>query len=314
MGLVILGGVLLFMLIGGMGAAMWYVLKAADPMRVDTSIGTKIETAQEFLPFSDIRSNMLDLGGHQYRMYVEVSSINYFLRSEEEQKLVNMSFQRFVNSLSYPITIFIQTRVANNEELLENLREDYLRTADRYPALREYAEENFEEMMRLYQARGTDREKRKYIIISFDDANSLTELDEDGKVRYAYEELTQRCRIVLDGLAAIGLNAKILETTEIAELLLSTYHKRNYSHFKALIGGEYTPLIVNGENHIAEAPEDGRLDWILWEAQNKLNQEILELSDDKEVCEQTKQVIRELDKTRKALAGYYQEHRITDFE
>lgn len=314
MALVILGGLLLFGLIGGMGYAMWYVLKKTDPMRVDTSIGTKIETAQEFLPFSDIGNNMLDLGAHQYRMYVEVSSINYFLRTEEEQKMVNMSFQRFVNSLSYPITIFIQTRIANNEELLENLREDYVRTADRYPALREYAEENFEEMMMLYQARGTDREKRKYIIVSFDDANQLSELDDEGKLKYAYEELTHRCRIILDGLAAVGLNAKILSTTEIAELLLSTYHKRNYSHFKALIGGEYTPLIVNGTNHIAEAPEDGRLDWILWEAQNKLNQEILELSEDEEICQRTKQVIRELDQTRKALAGYYQEHRMTDLD
>ena len=306
----ILGILLSLGIIGGGGFIMFKILQETDPLKVDTSIGKRIETAQEFLPFEDITNNMLDLGGHQYRMYIEVSSINYFLRSEAEQKLINMSYQRFINSLSYPITIFVQTRVANNEELLEKLQEDYLRTSDRYPGLREYAEDNFEEMLLLYQQRGTDREKRKYIIVSFDDARSMTELNDEEKLNYAYEELTHRCKIILDGLSGVGLSAKILTTTEIAELLLSTYHKRNYSHLKALIGGEYTPLIVDGTNHIANEPDDGRLDWVLWEAQNKLSQEILDLSDDQEICLRTKQVIKEIEKTRQELAGYYKEHRI----
>ena len=290
---------------------MLYAFKLANAKVADTSIGDKIETAQDFLPFQDIGYNMVDLGNHQYRAYIEVSSINYFLRTADEKHLVELSFQRFLNSLSHPITFFVQTRVVNSQEILSALEADYLKTVERYPFLEEHAVNNFAEMAALYHERGTDREKRKYIIVPFDEANSLTEGDDNDRRAYAQEELYQRCRIIMDGLGNVGLKSRILTTTEIVELVFSTYHKQNYSHYKALLDGEYSPLIVDGKDRIADTSEEGRLDWILYETQMKLQQEVLSLSSDEDLQRRAREAIVEIEAMRTALAGYYQQNNLS---
>lgn len=305
---ILLSVVLLLLLFGGLGGMFFYAFRIANAKIEDTSIGDKIETAQDFLPFQDIGYNMVNLGNHQYRAYIEVSSINYFLRTEDEKHLVELSFQRFLNSLSHPITLFVQTRVANSQELLADLEADYLKTIERYPFLEEHAVNNFNEMVELYQERGTDREKRKYIIVPFDEAANLTEADDAGRLAYAQEELYQRCRIIMDGLGNVGLKCKILSTYEIAELIFSTYHKQNYSHFKALLDGEYSSLIVDGRDRIQETDEEGRLDWILYETQMKLQQEVLSLSSDEDIQRRAREAIVEIESMRTALAGYFQNH------
>ena len=310
---ILLGVLLLLILFGGLGAACFYALKIANAKVADTSVGDRIETAQEFLPFQDIGYNMVDLGNHQYRAYIEVSSINYFLRTDDEKHLVELSFQRFLNSLSHPITLFVQTRVANSQELLNSLEEDYLKTIERYPALEQHAIDNFNEMAMLYHERGTDREKRKYIIVPFDEAVNLTEVDDTERRLYAQEELYQRCRIIMDGLSNVGLKSKILSTSEIVELVFSTYHKQNYSHFKALLDGEYSPMIVDGRDRIQETGDEGRLDWILYEAQMKLQQEVLSLTNDEDIQRRAREAIQEVEAMRTALAGYYQETHRSSF-
>lgn len=303
---VFLGFLLLLMLFGALGGVMFYVIHLANAKVADTSIGGKIETAQEFLPFKDIGYNMVDLGNHQYRAYIEVSSINYMLRTDDEKHLVELSFQRFLNSLSHPVTFFVQTRVVNSQELLSTLEEDYLKTIERYPFLEEHAINNFNEMVALYHERGSEREKRKYIIVPFDDAVSLTDVDENERRAYAQEEIYHRCRIIMDGLSNVGLKSKILTTSEIVELIFSTYHKQNYSHYKAILEGEYDPMIISGRDRIQETSEDGRLDWILYETQMKLQQEVLSLANDEDVKRRAQEAIVELEAMRTALAGYYQ--------
>mgnify|MGYP004681797163 CR=1 FL=1 len=310
---ILLSVVLLLILFAGLGGVFFYAFKIANASVADTSIGDRIETAQDFLPFQDIGYNMVDLGNHQYRAYIEVSSINYFLRTDDEKHLVELSFQRFLNSLSHPITFFVQTRVANSQELLAALEADYLKTIERYPFLETHAVDNFNEMAALYQERGTDREKRKYIIVPFDEAVNLTEVDDNERRAYAQEELYQRCRIIMDGLANVGLKSKILSTSEIVELVFSTYHKQNYSHFKAILEGEYSSLIVDGRDRIQETNEEGRLDWVLYETQMKLQQEVLSLSNDEDVQRRAREAIVEIEAMRTALAGYFQQSHTSTF-
>ena len=303
---ILLGFFLLFILFAIFGGVLFYVMHLINAKVSDTSMGDKIETAQEFLPFQDIGYNMVDLGNHQYRAYIEVSSINYMLRTDDEKHLVELSFQRFLNSLSHPITFFVQTRVVNSQELLANLEADYLKTVERYPFLEMHAVENFNEMVALYHERGSEREKRKYIIVPFDDAAKLSEVSESERVAYAQEELYQRCRIIMDALGNVGLKCKILTTSEILELIFSTYHKQNYSHYKAILDGEYSPMIIGGRDRIQETNEEGRLDWILYETQMKLQQEIFSLATDEDIKRRAQQAIVELEAMRTALAGFYQ--------
>ena len=117
----------------------------------------------------------------------------------------------------------------------------------------------------------------------------------------------------MDGLSNVGLKSKILSTSEIVELVFSTYHKQNYSHFKALLDGEYSPMIVDGRDRIQETGDEGRLDWILYEAQMKLQQEVLSLTNDEDIQRRAREAIQEVEAMRTALAGYYQETHRSSF-
>lgn len=300
----VLGMLILF---GGLGGTMFYIVRKTDPNRVDTSVKDDIQTAQEFLPFSSIENHVTDLGGHQYRAYIEVGSINYFLKTEDEQYLAELSFQRLINAISHPISFFIQTRVANNDEILKMISEDYLKSIEIYPGLTEYAEENFEEMNEMYRQREMELQKRKYIIVPFDDASIMSDMDDEAKHQYALEEIFQRCRIIAELASNLGLKTKILTSAEITELVYTTYHKDSHSHLKALIDGEYTSLIVKGEDRIGNITDAAKLDWILYETQMKLHQEVLDYATNDEIKNSVKATLREIEQLRDKMAGYYKE-------
>lgn len=295
------------LLFGGMAFAVIYQIKKTDPKNIDSSAKDDIKTAQEFLPFEDIKDSMVHLGGHNYRAIIECSSINYNLKTEKEKEIIELSFQRFLNSLTYPITFFIQTKTIDNTRMLQNLDKDLKDTIKDYPHLAEYAEVFYGDMSNLNIQIGNNRQKKKYIIVSFNEALELTTANDDEKYDYSAKELYNRCQIMCDGLSAIGIKGKILNTKEIAELIFSTYHKDNYSYVEGILNGEYLELMVDGEhNRLAEITSDGKLDWILYEAQLRLQTEIMEGSNvPHDVKQSTNEAINELNKIREALGGYY---------
>ena len=108
--MVLLGVLLLLCLFGGLGFAVYYQLKKTDPSKLDTSTVDDISTAQEFLPFDDIKDGMIILGGHKYRAVIECSSTNYNLKTDKEKEIIEISFQRFVNSLTFPINLLYSNK------------------------------------------------------------------------------------------------------------------------------------------------------------------------------------------------------------
>ena len=297
--------IIMLALFGGLGGTMFWLLKKTDPNRLDTSIKDNIDLAQDFLPFEELDDYMVHLGGHQYRAYIEVGGLNYFLQTKDEQDLVELSFQRFVNSLGHGVSFYIQTRVTDNAELLKELKEDYVKTASSHPGLSNFIQRNYAEMEEMYLRRGTEREKRKYIIVPFDEAAGLTESDDEAKREYAAEELLQRCYMIKDSLSNIGLSSKILNQAEIFELLMSTYHRDNYSQAKAIIEGEYSDLILSGPSKMDDITDSAKLDWILYEAQKKLQTELFSQTNDDEMKQRVRRTMKELDALRDAVAGYY---------
>ena len=302
---IIIAVVMMLVLFGGLGGTMFWLLKKTDPNRVDMSIKDDIDRAQEFLPFDLIDGFMVDLGAHKYRAYIEVGGINYYLQTKDEQDLAELSFQRFVNSLSHPVSFFIQTRTTDNETLLSELKNDYLKTMEQSPGLTNFIQQNYKEMEEMYLRRGTELEKRKYIIVPFDEAATLTETDDIGRLEYAREELLQRCNIIRDSLSNMGLSSKILGEAEVFELLMATYHKDNYKQTKAIIEGEYAGLITQGKSKIDDITDSATLDWILYEAQMKLQTELFGRTNNDEMKQRVRQTMKELDDLRNKVAGYY---------
>ena len=124
--MIVLVILLMLVIVGGIGAGLFLLVKKLDPMQNDKTENSNLEIAQDFLPFDDIRNGMIIMPNHNYRAVIECSALNYDLKTEGERDQIEMSFQQFINSLNFPISIFLQTKEIDNSRRVETLKEEYL--------------------------------------------------------------------------------------------------------------------------------------------------------------------------------------------
>src|SRR5690606_18211559 len=84
--------------------------KAGDP-----------NTTQNSLLISEIREGMLVMNDGSFRAVVACKSINFDLMSEREREGVEYSYQNFLNSLYFPVQIFIRSQRVDIGPYIERL-------------------------------------------------------------------------------------------------------------------------------------------------------------------------------------------------
>ena len=68
----------------------------------------------DFMEFDKVEDNMIvQKNGNRYVMVIECQGINYDLMSQAEKVSVEEGFIQFLNTLSYPLQIYTQTRKIN---------------------------------------------------------------------------------------------------------------------------------------------------------------------------------------------------------
>lgn len=307
-GIAILIMVVVFAVFGIMGVLVYMQIKKTDPSNVDTSLKTNGDTTQEMLPFEDIKDSMIHLGNFRYRAVIKVSSLNYNLKTEKEQDVIELSYQRFLNSLSHPIQMVVYTKMMDNTKMLESLKDDILQSLQDFPILKEYGEYYYNEMANIYDNIGNNKEKKKYIIVPYDEAAELTNSTDQEKYEYAMNELQNRCLLVIDGLQSLGLQADFLKSDELIDLLYTVYHKDSANQSENISSGDFLSLLVDGDDKLMDLSHEARLDWILYETQKRLE---MELSTDKAVDNDIKAranlAIQKITELRNEIAGYYKD-------
>lgn len=298
--------IVVFAIFGGVAFITVKKIKDTDPNNVHNTLKAKLETAQEFMPYEDIKDSMINLGNHQYRAIIKCNSVNYNLKTDKEKLIIEASYQRFLNSLTHPISIFIQTKTMDNTKMLKNLKEDIEGAIEDFPDLDQYGAVYYEEMANVCSTIGNNKEKNKYIIVPYNEALTLTNLNDEEKYEHSFKELQSRCQIIIDNLQGVGIDANVLLTSEIIDLIYSTYHKDNASQIENIVSGEFLKMTVKGEDKLSEITDEGKLDWILYEAQSRMEKELL---NNKNIPEDLKNrsldAVDELGKIRDALAGEY---------
>lgn len=280
-------------------------LDKTNPKNTDTSTNSQISVAQDFLPFKTIKDNVIDLGNHDYRMIIECSSVNYHLRTDNEKEIIEMSFQRLINSINHPITFFIQTKTMDNTEMVENMKDELTELIKEIPQMEEYANSYYMEMQGLASHIGNNKQKKKYIIIPFNEAIALEKLNDAEKYEYSIEELRGRVIRIIDGLGPVGVIGKILDTTELVELVYNTYHKGEPSHYKDITSGEFLTPIVKGINREQNITDDQRVESILYEAQMRLRNEVTTKDIPEYMIRDYEEIINKLDKLRDDAGGNF---------
>lgn len=232
------------------------------------------ETAQEFLPFEEIEDSMIYVGNGLYRMLVEVSSLNYYLRTEEEQETVEQQFRRAIGGWYFPWGIYVQTREIDNRMVLSKLQEEIDESTANFPRLAEYSKDYLNFIETLPEQTSNSLIKKKYIIITSDDAFKLKNLSDDERREYALNQCFERANIVISSLKSMGLSAHICKTDELAEVMYIAINKRAGGEIDGFIDGEFLSGMVVGKQDDGSKFTNDKINMIIDEFLNKLDVEV----------------------------------------
>src|SRR3989339_742186 len=94
--------------------------KAPGSQRV-VKRGQKVPSSQQYIPFGEIRDDLIIMKDGTLRTVLLVSSLNFALKSEDEQKAIVQGYVSFLNTLNFELQIVIQSRKLNIEKYLNKL-------------------------------------------------------------------------------------------------------------------------------------------------------------------------------------------------
>lgn len=211
----------------------------------------------KFMEFDKIEDNMIvQKNGNRYLMVIECQGVNYDLMSEMEQTAVEEGFLQFLNSLRYPIQIYVQTRTVNLESSISNynrrvneVESDLRRKEAEYESNRQSGLFTKEELKAQFYEITKQRNlyeygkdiiyntqqmslnknvlnKQYYIITSYYPSELGTgNFDKEELKNLAFSELYTRCQSMIGALYATGVTGRILDSNSLVELLYMAYNR-----------------------------------------------------------------------------------------
>src|SRR6266705_2707805 len=88
------------------------------------------KSTQQFVPVSEVRDGIIVLKDKSLRAILLASSINFALKSEDEQTAFIVQFQNFLNSLDFSCQIFIQSRMLDIRPYIATLEAQFKQQLD----------------------------------------------------------------------------------------------------------------------------------------------------------------------------------------
>lgn len=196
-------------------------------------------TTQDYVAVRDIKEGVVILKNGQICKILLASSVNFALKSLDEQKAILFQFQNFLNTLDFGLQIQVQSRRLNIEPYLallgslENKQDNDLMRIQ----LREYME-----FIRTFTTKVDVMSKNFFVVIPYNPARinltkSFTSIISSGGVAprddTSFEEqrlqLEQRQAIVEQGLNRIGVRTIALQNDELVELFYHIYNPGDIS-------------------------------------------------------------------------------------
>jgi len=201
-------------------------------------------STQNSLQIAEVRDGIVIMNDGSFRSVVMVKSINFDLMSQQEQEAVENSYQGFLNSLYFPIQIFMRSQKVDLGPYLEKL--DKIRTEHDNMLLALLMEDYIAYISDLSQKTNI-MDKKFYVVIPFfpviNTQKALTQsknflggigglfnkkeqhvVINEPDLENAKTELRNRVQAVLAGLSQCGVQGLPLDTQELIELYYDTYN------------------------------------------------------------------------------------------
>lgn len=195
-----------------------------------------VASTQENVPIAGVKDGIVILKDGQYRIVLEVTAINFSLKSEEEQNSLVLQYQGFLNSIHFPIEIVIRSKRLDlapyinrikglaekqTNELLSIQTTDYVDFVGQLINLANIMKKSFYVVIGfqpLSVGQGTVLDKLLHRQKSVDLRISDEEFSHNAK------EILQRGQNVAQGLGSMGLHCKQINTEEVIELFYGIYN------------------------------------------------------------------------------------------
>ena len=160
-----------------------------------------------------VRDGILMLPNNEYRAILQVSSLNFELRSEEEQDAIIETYESFLNSVGSNLQILVRTREIDMDKYLDDLNERY--ESETVPIYQQQLQ-NYDEFIRSLIADNKILTRHFYIIVPYK-LNSKTDFD------LVSEQMKIKLDIIAKGIARLGMHTDQLHSLEVLDLFYSFY-------------------------------------------------------------------------------------------
>ncbi len=197
-------------------------------------------STQSFLSFAEIKGNLVVLKNGGLRAVLQTSSINFSLKSEQEQNAIIYGYQSFLNSLDFPIQVLVHSRKLDIDKYIEGVREKG--ELHQNALLKSQTMEYCDYIQKLVEYADI-MEKKFYVVIPYDPyraqnqnifskfMGSLSSKDSIDNIRRRHKEfdemskhISERISLAKAGLEGCGLRVAQLETSQLIELFYQTYN------------------------------------------------------------------------------------------
>jgi len=207
-------------------------------MRSEKLAGTRpTVSTQKYLDISEIKNDCVILKDGTLRAIILCSSINFALKSPEEQKAVIYNYVNFLNTLDFPIQIVIQSRKLNIDSYLEDLER---RRKEQTNELLKAQMADYIDYVRELVELGEIMTRKFYLVVPYNplgdkkrgffsrlselfSAPMVIRLKREKFERYR-EELLKRVDRVISALNSMGIKGVQLDTQSLVELFYNTYN------------------------------------------------------------------------------------------
>ena len=247
------------------------------------------ESIFEFMEFDEIVDNMIvRKKGTQYIMILQCNGVNYDLMSEDEKISVEEGFVQFLNTLRFPIQLYIQSRTLNLRDIIDEYKsrvDNLTIEIDKLDAKIAQAQMNgnralkekleFEKRRKInileYGIDITDYvdklssnrnvlQQRTYVVVSYYSAEIGGGLDRYSKeeiYNMCFAELYTRCQNIASALGTSQITSTILDSEQLAELLYVAYNRDEAEvlQLTKALDAQYDALYSSGKDVLTKKQE-----------------------------------------------------------
>ena len=250
--------------------------------------GMPRESIFKFMEFDEVKDNMIIRKNRsQYVMIIQCSGVNYDLMSEDEKIAVEEGFVQFLNTLRFPIQLYIQTRSLNLRDIVDEYKnkvseiaQDIEKVKTRIQAAKDTKNERLLQKLQFEKTRkervldyGLDiteyvarmslnknvLQQRTYLILSYyaSEAGASADTPQEEIDGMCFSELYTRAQTAIRSLQASEVTSRILSSEEICELLYIAYNRDDSEllQFSKALDGQYDALYSTGKDVLEKKQE-----------------------------------------------------------